>query len=139
MVLAVEQYKTLEQMGIPVWELRSQSADIDSETQTIETVDLSYSSHVVICDMPQQGSEEYHLLVAILASISAPFDQVAYLSERQAMSHQVEMSHKTVIGFADSDLKLDIQLIHLPALKTQLKQPQLKAVVWSTLVESLEP
>lgn len=135
MALAVSQYQTLHQIGIPVWELRSEQASNSAAVLVDTALDLSNASHIVICEIPEQGSPEQRLLNAILTVIGFPIESVACLMPEQAMLQQTELKDKTVISFAETELELETP--NLPTLTAQLKQPQLKALVWSTLSERL--
>ncbi len=132
MALAVSQYQTLQQIGIPVWELRSEQASNAAAVIVDTALDLSNASHIVICEIPKQRSPEQRLLNAILTAIGFPIESVACLMPEQAMFQQTELQDKTVISFAETELETP----NLPTLTAQLKQPGLKALVWSTLSAS---
>ena len=134
MALAVSQYQTLQQIGIPVWELRSEQASNAAAVIVDTALDLSNASHIVICEIPKQGSPEQRLLNAILTAIGFPIESVACLMPEQAMFQQTELQDKTVISFGETELETP----NLPTLTAQLKQPELKALVWSTLSERLK-
>jgi DNA polymerase III psi subunit len=151
------QLSTLTEMGIPVWELRSQEKSSPATT-TIETVhaELYQPLPVVDCLMvvaEQDDSDEARrLLNAMLFSIGLTPNNSAIVSPKQ-LSQLVTSptQHKVLVAFGEqlvpqtlssqatdrghiyssSDLALKI-IISLP-LKTLLKSPDKKALAWQDL------
>lgn len=135
MLLATEQYQALQQMGIPVWELRSQHDEDIAEAAPALSVDLTNVSHVVICDVPVEASPEQRLLNAILIALRFPQQNLAVLTASQAVIHQQQLVAKNVISFAD--VEPDLNIPSFPSLKTLLDKPELKSVVWTSLKASI--
>lgn len=135
MTLAAHSYDMLDQMGIPVWQLRS-NAQSQAIADAVETVDVSSVSYVVISDCWHKGQEQQRLLHAIFYAVKINREDVAVLTTEQSLAQQGDLVDKTIISCVETT-QLEVPVIALPTLSQLIEQPTLKAKVWSNLMERL--
>jgi DNA polymerase III psi subunit len=132
MSLAAEQLYALQEMGIPVWQLRD-------HPEQIEPVDLSNCETVIVCEHFEPGSPQHHLLTAILNALHIDIATVARMSIQQAQHQLGELALKSVICFGEETKaglaeQTAVSLKFVTAsLSTLLAKPQLKAEAWNIL------
>tara|TARA_R110002050_G_scaffold1244_4_gene8668 strand:+ start:104356 stop:104862 length:507 start_codon:yes stop_codon:yes gene_type:complete len=155
-MLAPGQLSTLTEMGIPVWELRSQASS--SLVETIEpSITQSYEPLpnvdclMVVAD-EDFNDEAQRLLQAMLFSIGLTANNSAIVSPKQLSLLQTETSqHKIVVAFGDqlipqalNALAIDrghiyssadstVNIIISLSLRSLLASPAKKALAWQDL------
>jgi len=131
MNLATEQLYALQEMGIPVWQLRDRP-------EQIEPVDISNCATVIVCEQFESGSPHQHLLTAILKALKIDIAAVMTMSIQQAQHQAHELALKSVICFGETKAALGLKTavslkIVNPSLSALLAKPELKAEAWKIL------
>lgn len=141
MALTQRQYDVLAEMGIPVWERRYPQAPLEPQASQLadneavkkgenEQIVLNGRCIVVVPELPLTGSE-HSLLVAMLATIALPIEQIDLMDEAtfQRLSKKLLQSRTVwAIGAA-----VDAGNVNCDSLKALLDEPQRKAMAWQAL------
>jgi len=155
-MLALGQLSSLTEMGIPVWELRSQAS-----SSRVETIDSSITQScdplpnvdcLMVVAEQEFNDEAQRLLQAMLFSIGLTANNYAIVSPKQLSLLQAETSeHKIVVAFGDqlipqalnalaidrghiySSADFTVKIIISLSLSSLLASPATKALAWQDL------
>lgn len=153
MMLAPGYLSVLTEMGIPVWELRSQDAGSELTSTNVEFIEsLPAVDCLIVIAEQDRHDEAIRLLHAMLFSIDITLDNSAIVSadqlEQLSTSHT---QHKVLIAFGErlvpadlnsqtngqehaySETDSKLKIIVSTSLTVLLSSPAKKALVWQDL------
>lgn len=111
MLLEPRQLSTLNEMGIPVWELRSQQSENISPVVEITSVeldkDLLQRDWLILVDQYSINEQEQRLLYAMLLSIGLSQQHIAVVAAEQLLQlQQVPAKQKLLFAFGRKNAQL---------------------------------
>ncbi|MDF1588035.1 MAG: DNA polymerase III subunit psi [Gammaproteobacteria bacterium] len=156
MQLNSSQLSILEEIGIPVWELRPQNVEPrpqQREILTAETKIQCQQSWIVVVDKIEDNSAKQSLLYAMLKAINVSYDDVAVITSNDYLMLDLDSTNnKIVLVLGSAALsyidgisetleqcrgkihQVDIDTVVSYGLDQLLNDPNKKAVVWQDLL-----
>ena len=154
MILDSDQLTILHEMGIPLWELRTDDLhDASAEPETISEERYQLATPwIILVDSLEVNSVEHNLLHAILRAIGLTDEQFSIISIADYARLQLSTDNQYLLCFGPDSLstidnQLDFSAIRgqviqeertvfaTHALADLIKQPQLKGIVWQDLTK----
>ncbi len=140
MSLSTEQYFTLEQMGIPVWEYRQSNPvsteDLSQEAEDLPAIDYA-KTWVVIFDK-KPSIIERRLITAIFGSINVAHTELVLLEQQQSHALKKFSPNKSVVLILGKKIAENLRVQPHSSLDCQQFENSLLTVIGPSLQEILE-
>lgn len=143
MDLNSKQLSSLNEMGITVWEFRTQDTDsVVEEPLSPEIIErLNYCQWLIVLELQFYQEAEQRLLNAILFSIGLSFDHVVILSPKQfsTLEKSKYLSKPKIVFIlgeaipSEKNTNSQLSVFTSFSLTKLLNKPKYKAQAWKTL------